>query len=228
MTDFATELLAITGSATDAYDIRAMVARCFFYDFDGYPVRLWEGHGVLTTTISVGDPIETPTGTLAANEWLGTYDADGNNRHEAQQLQDARDGASPRLKFSLPHIDAETYAALKADQALAMGRDLTIYRAIFAIGEGLRPQTPIQFAARLTMKSVEFSRTVGGTPESPVTTYAASVLLASGEEGRSRIPNATYTDTAQRERARQLGVTSDSGCVYVARNSRRTFIVGGG
>ncbi len=221
-------LLEITGSATDFHDIRAGVARCFFYDFDGHPVRLWEGHGVLTTTLGAGDPVVTPLGTLASNEWLGTYDADGNNRHEAAQLQDARDGASPRIKFSLPHIDMDTYEALKADQALAMGRDLVIYRAIFAIGEGLLPQTPIQFAARLTMKSVEFSRTIGGDPESPVVTYAASVLLATGEEGRSRIPNATYTDTAQRERARQLGITADSGCIYVAKNANRTFVVGGG
>lgn len=228
MTDFKTRLLEITGAADDAHDIRAVVARCFFYDFDGYPVRLWEGHGVLTTNLSVGHAVETPLGTLQANEWLGTYDADGNNRHEAAQLQDARDGASPRLSFGLPHIDRETYEALKGEQALAQGRDLVIYRAIFGVGEGLRPQTPIQFAARLTMKSVNFSRRTSGSPENPMVSYSASVLVASGEEGRSRIPNATYTDTAQRERARQLGVTSDSGCVYVARNSQRTFIAGGG
>ncbi|MBN8292802.1 hypothetical protein JI664_12580 [Rhodobacter sp. NTK016B] len=190
-------------------------------------MRLWEGQGVLTTTIGAGDPMVTPDGTLAANEWLGTYDALGNNRHEAAQLQDSRDGASPRMKFGLPHIDLETYEALKADQALAKDRDLVIYRAIFGKGEGLRPQTPIQFAARLTMKSVEFTRRMSGRTDSPEMEYSARVLLASGEEGRSRIPGATYTDTAQRERAAQLGVASDSGCVFIARNAQRTFVIGG-
>jgi len=227
VSDFETELLAITGQADDAHDIRAVVGRCFFYDFDGYPIRLWEGTGVLTTTFGVGDAMVTPAGTLAANEWLGTYDANGENRHAAPQIQDSRDGASPRLQFGIPHLDRATFDALKADQALVKERDLTIYNAIFGVGEGLRPQTPIRFAARLAMKGVTFSRQMDGDPANPVMIYSASVLCATGEEGRSRIPGATYTDTAQRERARVLGLSSDSGCSFVAGNSQRTYRVGG-
>lgn len=228
MSDFATELLRITESADGAADIRAVVARCFFYDFDGYPLRLWEGIGVLTTTLSVGAAFETPHGTVAANEWLGTYDADGQNTHQAPQLPDSRDGASPRLEFGIPSVDEATFNAIKADQSLARGRNLTIYNAIFAHGEGLRPQTPIRFAQRLTMKGVRFARQMAGDASRPVMVYSASVVCATGEEGRSRVPGGTYTDPSQIERARLLGLSSDSGCRFVAFNSNRTFIVGGG
>ena len=112
---FAGALEAITGTAADAYDIRAGVRRCFFYDFAGYPVRLWDGHGVLVA---------------GGHEWLGTFDAMDQNRHQAPSVRDPRDGTSPRYEFSLPYIDRTTFLALKADQALAAGRDLTCYHVL--------------------------------------------------------------------------------------------------
>ena len=131
---FETVLLELLGTAADAYDIRAGVRRCYFYDFDGYPVRIWDGQGVLTA---------------GGYEWLGTMDADGNNHHTAPQIRDARDGASPRYEFGIPYLDRDTFDAMKADQALAQGRELTIYHALFQIGEGMLPETPLRFTAKL-------------------------------------------------------------------------------
>lgn len=224
---FADELLAHIGGVDDATDIRAAVASCYFYDFDGYPVRLWDGHGLLITSTGVGGAVETPTGTLSANEWIGTFDEDGNNLHQTAAVSDNRDGTSPRYEFGLPHIDAATYAALQADQGLAKGRDLTCYNIIVLPGEGMRPNTPMRFAWRMTMRSVTFSERWEGEPGNAVKVYGAKVLAMSGEVGRSLAPRGTYTDTSIRERSRQLGVASDSGGSMIAGNASRTYRVGG-
>lgn len=208
---FATELIAICGTAADAYDIKAITRRCYFYDFDGYPVRLWEGQGVLYA---------------GGYEWIGTFDALGRNHHIAPSVRDSRDGTSPRYEFTVPYLDATTYAALAASQDLARGRDLICYNVLCLAGEGLRPTTDLRFNYRLAMRGVRFSKRMESDPQRLV--YSASVVAKSLEYGRSRVPAGTMTDTAQRERARQLGVTEDSGCSMVAKNSRRTFIVAGG
>lgn len=205
---FETVLLELLGTAADAYDIRAGVRRCYFYDFDGYPVRLWDGQGVLNA---------------GGYEWLGTIDADGNNHHTAPQIQDARDGASPRYEFGIPYLDRDTFDAMKADQALAQGRELTIYHALFQIGEGMLPTTPLRFTAKLQMMGTQFSEQFSGG----VMMRSATVICRSLEYGRSRTPAGTYTDTAQVERARLLGLGSDSGCSMVAGNAFRTYTVGG-
>lgn len=213
---FSDELIAITGTATDAYDIKAMVRRCFLYDFTGNPVRLWDGHGVLNA---------------GGYEWLGTYDAAGNNQHKAPAVRDDRDGASPRYEFGIPYLDQTTFLALKASQSLARGRDLICYHALFKIGEGLVPTTALRFNYRLAIKGVLFTERVDADPADPSKQQiirSASVLAKSLEYGRSRVPSGTMTDTAQNDRARVLGLPSDSGCSMVAKNSRRTFIVAGG
>lgn len=209
---FAEELLAATGTAADAFDIRAIVRRCFFYDFDGFPVRLWEGIGKLHA---------------GGYEWLGTFTPDGDNRHQAPATQDARDGASPKYEFSLPYIDRATFLALKADQALAKGRTLTVYHVICLPGEGLRPGTALRFDARYIMQGVQFSEALEGEAPTITRRYSAAVQVSNLEFGRSLIPNGTYTDAAQNFRAQQLGLASDSGCSFVAANSRRTYVVGG-
>lgn len=209
---FEAELADALGAGGDAYDIRAVVRRCYFYDFDGYPVRLWHGQGRLFA---------------GGQEWLGTIDAGGTDHHQVPALQDGRDGASPRYQFGIPYLDRDTYLALKADQDRAKGRNLTIYRVICLPGEGMRPLTALRFSRRLLMQGVQFSEALEGDMANPVRRYSASVLVASLEYGRTRIPNGTYTDTAQRERSRLLGVASDSGCSFVAANSRRTYVVGG-
>ncbi len=111
---------------------------------------------------------------------------------------------------------------MKADQDLVKGRALTCYRVIVLPTEGLRPGTALQFAYRLTMRGAEFSERMEGGKM----VRSASVLCR-GNDGRARLPNGTYTDAAQQERARVLGLASDSGCSFVAANSQRTYIVGG-
>lgn len=225
---FATELLALVGTAADAYDIRASVRRCFFYDFDGYPLRLWDGQGVLTTSTGVcGAIIRDDEVQLTASQWIGTFDEAGNNLHQAPAVGDSRDGASPRYEFKIPYMDKATFDAMKADRDIARGRELTCYHALIGPDEGLLPLTPIRFAYRLVIQGTQFAEQMTGDPGNALMVRSASVVCRSLEYGRSRIPNSTYTDTAQRERARLLGITSDSGCAFVAANSRRTFRVGG-
>lgn len=208
---FETELLDHLGTATDAFDIRAATRRCFFYDFDGYPVRLWEGQGVLITTGDV--------------EWLGTITAEGSNLHSAPPIRDPRDGSSPRYELSLPFIDRATFDALKADQDKARGRELTVYHVIVKKGEGLRPGTALRFSHRLIMQGVKFSEGLQEpAPGEIERTYAASVLCRTLEYGRSKFPGGTYTDTTQNERAALLGLGSDSGCSFVAGNANRTYV----
>jgi hypothetical protein len=209
---FETELLDHIGQATDSYDIRVVVRKCYFYDFDGSPVRLWDGQGKLFA---------------GGHEWLGTIDADGTNHHQTPALRDARDGASPRYRFGLPYLDKATFDALKADQALARGRELTIYHALCKVGEGMRPATPLRFKARLQMRGTEFSEQITGDIGQLQFVRSAYVTCRSLEYGRSRLPNGTYTDTAQRTRAASLGIATDSGCSFVAGNYIRTFTVGG-
>ncbi len=84
---FATELLDAIGDATDAWDIRASTRRCWFYDIDGYPLRIWDGMGVLRAD---------------GADWLGTIDGGGTNHHQAPPVRDMRDGASPEYRFTIP------------------------------------------------------------------------------------------------------------------------------
>ncbi len=205
-------ILEVTGTAADAHDIRAILRKCYFYDFDGAPLRLWDGVGKLYA---------------GGFEWLGTIDAAGSNHHRSPTLRDLRDGVSPRYEFTIPYLDKANFDAMKADQAMVRGRPLTIYHVCILIGEGLRPTNPLRFKTRLEMKGAKFAESVTGSAGSLHVTRSASIVARGGEDGRSRIPNGTYTDTAQRERARVLGLASDSGCSFVAGNSRRTYVVGG-
>lgn len=205
---FESDLIADLGDDTADHDIRVAVRRCYFFDFDGYPTRLWQGQGVLVA---------------GGYEWLGTLDADGNDFLRTDVIQDSRDGTSPRYTFGIPYVDAATFDALKADQALVAGREMTRYAARIAPGEGLRPATSLRFTGRFLMVGAEFSQRRGGEAPSITRVRSASVVARSLEYGRSRMPNGTYTDTAQQERARLLGLASDSGCSFVARNARRTY-----
>ncbi len=226
---FETELNDHIGTASDVYDIKAMVRPCYFYDFRGYPIRLWQGQGKLHTTTSVGDALDAGGGnTIAANEWLGTIDGQGNDLHRTPAIRDNRDGTSPRYTFTIPYLDETTYDALKADQSLARGRSMTCYQALFAVGEGLRPQTAIWFDYRVEIKGIEFKRSADLTGGTVTLTRTASALTRSSQQGRSKAPGGTYTSTAQNMRAKLLGLASDSGCDFVAANSRRTFVVAGG
>ena len=210
---FETELLAATGTAADAWDLRFIARRCFFYDFTGYPVRLWHGQGVLITTGDV--------------EWLGTLDGDGVDHHQAPQVSDVRDGTSPQYEFGLPYLDAVTYDALKADQSLARGQSLTCYSAFIDAAEGLRPAAAIRFNYKLEIMGLNFERKMDVSDGTARRTYSASALMRH-YRGRSFFPGGTYTDVSQQQRAALLGVATDSGCSFVAGNSLRTYIAGGG
>lgn len=207
---FETDLIADLGDGNDSHDIRVTVRRCYFFDFDGFPVRLWQGQGRLFA---------------GGHEWIGTRDADGNDYLTSDAIRDARDGTSPRYTFGIPYVDAATFDALKADQARVAWREMTRYVVRIAPGEGLRPATPPRFSGRFLMVGAKFSQRRAGVAPLITRIRSASVVARSLEYGRSRVPNGSYTDTSQQERARLAGLASDSGCSFVARNARRTYEV---
>lgn len=204
---------AAVGTAADTFDVRATIRRCYFYDFDGYPTRLWNGVGVLHA---------------GGYDWIGTVAPGGMDFHTVPVVTDPRDGTSPRYSFGIPYLDKATFDVLRADRDLVSGRALTCYRVIIVPGEGLRPATALKFAWAMTMQEATFAERYEGAGPNAVKVYSASVLARSSEVGRSRVPGGTYTDTAQRERARILGVTADSFCAFVASNARRTLTIEGG
>lgn len=214
MTDFHTLLDEYVGAADSIADISATVRRLWFYDFEGYPLRLWQGKGKLYTQ--------------DGNEWLGTIDANNNDHHATPAIQDGRDGSSASYEMSLtiPSIpgqsDFELYNALKAEQGLVAKRKLTSYLAIFKVDEALRPETPIVFYKELTMFSPKFSEKTEFDGGMVKRIYKVSIIAKDDNYGRSSIPNGTYTDTVQKRRAEELGVTGDRGCEYVATLANRT------
>lgn len=199
-------------------DIRVVVRRLWFYDFLGYPTRMWQGQGRLFTEDGA--------------EWLGTVNSDGIDIHKTPRLQDGRDGSSASYQFSmtipdLPDENAgDLYRALKAEQNRVIGRSLICYLAIFKDGEALRPTTPIKFFKHLTMMTPRFKE---GQPTFDqngvlVRSYQVTVPAKDANFGRASLPNRTYNDTVQREYARQLGVTTpDQGLEYVAALANRTY-----
>jgi hypothetical protein len=208
------------GQADVLSDIRVVVRRLWFYDFTGYPTRMWQGQGRLFTE--------------DGEEWLGTMDETGRDIHVTPRLQDGRDGSSAAYQFSMsiPDIPGESagelYEALKADQSLVFGRTLTCYLAIFKHGEALRPSTPIKFFKQLTMQSPRFSEGPPTTGNGGVMlrSYKVSITAKDGNSGRASQPNRTYNDATQREYARQIGVTDvDKGCEFVAGLANRTYQV---
>jgi hypothetical protein len=220
MSEFDDLLEEYLGDEEVMSDIRVVIRRLWFYDFDGFPTRMWSGKGRLFTTGGL--------------EWLGTINDNNQDIHVTPRLQDGRDGssASYQFKMTIPDLpdesSGELYEALKADQGRTFGRELTCYLAIFKDGEGLRPTTPIKFFKRLTMQSPTFSEGfTTGAGGVLVRTYTVSVTAKDGNSGRSKIPNRTYTDTVQREYARQMGVASppDRGLEYVAQLANKTFTV---
>lgn len=199
-------------------DIRACVRKCWLYDFEDYPIRFWEGKGRLFTTDD--------------NEWYGSIDANDVNHIKTPSLQDGRDGSSATYNFTLtiPDLPGQSalqlYEELKADQSRVSGRDLICYLAIFREDEGLRPQTPIVFFKQLTMLPPKFSEKIVPSPAgSLIRTYEVTVPAKDGNVGRSNIPRGTYTDTIQKQRAKELGVSLDRGCEFVAGLANRTYVI---
>ena len=218
MSDFYTELDNLLGDDTSVEDIRVTVRRCWFYDFDGYPLRVWSGQGKLFDSLG--------------NEWLGTVNAAGKDIHQTPTIQDGRDGTSASYSFGLNIPDVpgqsafELYNALKSEQWRVARRKLTCWLVLFKEGEGLRPATPLSFFKELNMMSPKFSESVTRDGNGVmVRSYKATILAKDGNFGRWNIPNGTYSDAIQKERAKRLGVTLDRGAEYLAMLANRTYQV---
>jgi hypothetical protein len=197
-------------------DISVVVRRLWFYDFEGEPVRLWQGKGKLFTS--------------DGNEWLGTIDAANTDHHDTPPIQDGRDGSSATYNFTLiiPDLPGQDpfvlYEALKADQSKVSGRSLICYLAVFKEGEALRPTTPISFFKELTMFSPKFSEILERDTDGKVKrVYKASIPCKDANYGRSNVPNGTYADTIQKRRAAELGVPLDRGSEFLALMANRTY-----
>lgn len=218
MSEFDDLLEEYLGDADVLSDQIVVVRRLWFYDFEGYPTRMWQGKGRLFTS--------------DGNEWLGTINSIDQDLHVTPRLQDGRDGTSAAYQFSLtiPDIPDEPagdlYNALKEDQNLAFGRNLTCYLAIFKHGEALRPTTPIKFFKQLVMGSPKFSEgLVQDGNGMMVRSYKVGITCRDANFGRANLPNRTYNDTTQREYARQIGDEGDpdKGCEFVASLANRTY-----
>lgn len=215
MSDFYDLLEEYLGEDDEMTDIRVVVRRCWFYDFDGYPLRVWQGKGKLFTS--------------DGNEWLGTIDNNDTNHHKTPSVTDGRDGSSGSYTMGLKLVDTpglpaeELYRDIKVEQWRVFGRKITCYLAIFKEGEGLRPETPIVFFKEFTMMNSKFSEKVELGNGVMTKLYETSVVCKDGNFGRSEIPNGTYANPIQQERARQLGVNLDRGCEFVASLANRSY-----
>ena len=216
MSDFYTELDTLLGDATDLTDIRVTARRCWFYDFDGYPLRVWQGRGKMFDSLG--------------NEWLGTIGPDGRDLHNTPPIQDGRDGTSATYNFALniPTIPGQTpfelYNAIKSEQWRVSRRTLTCYLALFLEGEGMRPSTPLSYFKELTMMSPKFEEGIERNGDGTIVrTYKCSVIAKDGNFGRWNIPNGTYADAIQKERAKQHGVALDRGSEFLAALANRTY-----
>lgn len=215
MSEFYSLIDEYLGDDNDVSDIRVTVRRCWFYDFVGFPLRVWQGKGKLFTSDGF--------------EWLGTVDANGTDHHNVPSMTDGRDGSSATYTMGLNLIDIpgrpakETYELIKADQSKANGRNVTCYLAVFKENEGLRPTTPIVFFKQLIMMNTKFSEKIEENGGRIIKRYLTQVVCKDGNFGRSNVPNGTYADTIQKERARQQGVALDRGCEYLALLANRTY-----
>lgn len=216
MSEFYDLLDEYLGDQDDITDIRVVVRRLWFYDFLDNPVRVWQGKGKLFTTGDV--------------EWLGSIDASNTDHHKTPSIQDGRDGSSPVYTTSLTIPDlpgqnpGQLYEELKAEQSLVFGRKLTCYLAIFKQDEFLRVSTPITFFKELNMLSPKFSESLQPDGAGKYTRqYTVTINSKDGNFGRSTVPNRTYADAQQKERARQLGISVDKGSEYLAILANRTF-----
>jgi hypothetical protein len=216
MSEFYDLLDEYLGDDDALTDIRVVVRRCWFYDFIGDPLYIWQGKGRLFTS--------------DGREWIGTIDANDVDYHEAPPMQDARDGSSGSysLALTLPDLPGqdvrETYDELKAEQWRISKRTVTCYLALFEEGEGLRPATPVVFFKELTMMAPKFSELLETNSDGVLQRkYKISILAKDANFGRSNTPNGTYADAIQKQRAKELGVATDKGSEFLASLANRTY-----
>lgn len=218
MSAFFEKLDEYYADGQDLADIRAVVRRCYHFAFKGYDVRLWQGQGKLHTS--------------DGNEWLGFMTFDGQPFLRTPRIADGRDGTAPTYEFGLMLMDVPgmpakvAYEEMKKFQDVVVGRPITIHLALLEVGEGLRPNTPLEFFKELTMQSSRFEERLEMDETSMVKRYSVTIIAKDGNVGRSSVPGGTYTDTVQKDRARQLGAGLDRGCEFVAGLADRTYVAG--
>lgn len=218
MSEFYTLLNEYVGDSDSIAEIRAVVRRLWFYDFVDNPLRIWQGKGLLTTN--------------DGNQWLGTIDGNNIDHHQTPMMSDGRDGSSPTYEMSLkiPDIPGESayqlFEKIKTEQALIANRLITCYLAIFKEGEGLRPDTPYVFFKQLNMVSTRFSENIESDDDGKlVKNYKVTLIAKDANFGRSNRPNGTYADTIQKQRALELGVSTDKGSEFLAALANRTYTI---
>lgn len=232
MTDFATALNAAVNLSGGVTDINAVVRRCFLFDFDGMPMRLWDGVGRLITVSSHGDAAtaEGPGGetvSVAANEWLGFRvpmdEGETLSLLTVPPLKSPRDGRNPDYTFTFNGLDRATADALVNETWRVSGRALTVFSVLLVDGEGLRPQAGLRWRLQLTMASCTFRHSVEWAGDGLRRTYPVDLLARNDNAGRAHAPGNTMNDTGQRRHAASLGVTEDAGGEYVPALAKRTF-----
>jgi len=200
---------------SDITDIRVVVRQCWHFSFKDYEVRVWQGKGKLHTE--------------DGNEWLGFIDNNGGRVMTTPRISDGRDGTSPTYEFTMQLVDLpgmsamEAYEQLKQFQDQVAGRPIVAWFALLEVGEGLRPNTPLEFFKELTMQSTRFNESLSVDGTSLRKKYSLTVIAKDGNFGRSSIPGGTYTSTVQAARAQQLGVSVDKGCDFVLGLADRTY-----
>jgi hypothetical protein len=201
--------------SSNATDIKVVVRQCWHFSFTDYEVRVWQGKGKLHTE--------------DGNEWLGYIDNNGGRIINTPKILDGRDGTSPTYEFTMKLVDLpgttafEAYEKLKRFQNQVFGRPIVAWLALLEVGEGLRPNTPLEFYQELTMQSTRFNESLSIDNNSLRKNYSITVIAKDGNFGRSSIPGGTYTSTVQKSRAAQFGVPIDKGCDFVLGLSDRTY-----
>lgn len=210
MSLFDDRLEEYMSDATDPTDIRCTTRFAWHYAFRDFDIRIWNGEGRLHTS--------------DGNEWLGSFlPKKKGNVHKTPRLSDGRDGTAPIYEFGLGYLDKATYQALKEDETIVADMPLTCYVVLLRTGEGLRPDTPIDFFKGLTMQSRSFDESLSRDGISLTRRYKINILAKDGNSGRSEQRSRTYADTMQKEYALQIGAGVDRGCEFLASLAYRTY-----
>jgi hypothetical protein len=74
------------------------------------------------------------------------------------------------------------------------------------------------------MLAPKFSETIARRDDGVLARkYVASVVAKDGNTGRTSVPNGTYADSIQKQRAKERGVVLDRGSEYLAALANRTY-----
>lgn len=209
MSDFKTALLALLSGAGNR-DVRVPLVWLYEYRFRGATVRLWAGKGPLVST--------------DGRNWAGTVDPLGRDLHQFPEFGDGRDGSAATLSITFPFFNKDRWDEIVADLASVSGRLLTVYRGLWADGEGIRPLVPIEFVQEFTLLTALPSQETRRQPNGDIAQiYGLSLTVKNGNALRSAAPNRTYTPASQRQYAATFGVADDKGMDFVPSLYRKSL-----